>query len=70
MEPDALAALGAQYINEVDALDQMITACKEHRELAIDKGNSREATRLERLADLYYSPIKSIAKSNLVQRCF
>ena len=53
MDQASLAALGALYAAEADNLEQMIAACKERRRFAIAGGNSKEAQRLERLAELH-----------------
>jgi len=53
MEHTSLASLGKQYAADVENLDQMITACKERRRFAIAGGNSKEAQRLERLAEMH-----------------
>ena len=53
MEGTSLAALGEQYAAEADNLEHMITACKERRRFAMRGGNSMEAQRQERLAELH-----------------
>ena len=53
MEGISLAALGEQYAAEAENLEGMITACKERRRFAMRGGNSREAQRQERLAELH-----------------
>ena len=53
MEGMSLAALGEQYAAEADNLERMIVACRERRRFAIRGGNSLEAQRQERLAELH-----------------
>jgi len=49
----SLSAMGVQYDAEADNLEKMIAACKERRRFAIAGGDSKEAARLERLAELH-----------------
>jgi len=53
MESKSLAALGKQYAAEADNLERMITACRERKRFAMRGGNSGEAQRQERLAELH-----------------
>jgi len=48
-----LETLGRQYATEVDNLEGLITSCSERRRIAIRAGNSPEAQRQERLAELH-----------------
>jgi len=48
-----LEALGRQYASEADKLAGMIEDCRERRRAAISAGNSPEAQRQERLAELH-----------------
>ena len=53
MEGMSLAAMGKQYAAEADNLERMITTCRERRRFAVRGGNSMEAQRQERLAELH-----------------
>jgi len=46
-----LEALGRQYAAEADNLERLIASCNERRRIAIRAGESKEAHRLEDLAE-------------------
>ena len=48
-----LEALGRQYAAEADNLEGLIASCDERRRIAIRAGDSPEAQRLEKLAELH-----------------
>ena len=52
-EEASLRELGEQYAAEADNLEAMIAACRERRRFAMQRGNSAEAQRLERLMELH-----------------
>jgi len=68
MQDITLAALGAQYAAEVDNLEKMIAACKERRRFAIAGGNSKEAQRLERLAEMHTQQRRDMLQLSVLMR--
>jgi hypothetical protein len=57
-----LEALGRQYAAEADNLERLAESCKERRRAAMRDGNSREAHRQEKLADLHTQQQKDLLK--------
>ena len=51
--PQSLSDLADQYASEADNLEELIAACKARRKAALRHKNGKEATRLERLAELH-----------------
>ena len=50
-----LEALGRQYAAEADNLTELVALCKERRKAAMRDGNSCEAFRLDKLAEMHAS---------------
>jgi hypothetical protein len=57
-----LETLGRQYAAEADTLEGMIASCNERRRFAIRAGDSKEAHRQEKLAELHTQQQKDLLK--------